>query len=324
MFSRVGLIAGFTMLCGGGWITCVAAGAEPATIQEVTSVEALVAKGVQVKRNAAKEVSEVWVWDKTAFTVADFAAIKTMTSVKALFFRQITRQLDDEMLTLLGPMPSVDYLYTNMATISDDGMKSLAGWTGLQRLTLIHWGWANGWKPFPSASAKISQGLAQLAALPKLKHLDIGGARIDDSALAAVATIKTLEEVRLFHAVAVSDAGVPSLANLPMLRAVQFGSPRLTDLALEHLSKIPTLTEIEMDETWLTYANGFRHLKSLTNLTSVTLKNVICDEADIAALKADHPQAKIEWTTPDEKMLAKLTAEKASIAKSQANGKTGK
>jgi hypothetical protein len=278
-------------------------------------IDSLAKKGVQIKRDTSKNISELWIYDKVNLTIDDFHTIKEMPELKTLFMRQISRQLDDELLGLLGPMTSVETLYTNMATISDDGMKSLAKWTNLKQLNLIHWGWANGWRQFPNQSTKIGQGLSHLATLPHLKSLDLGGSRIDDSALAAVTAIKTLEELRLFHAVAVSDAGIPGLATLPKLRVVQFGSPRISDLALEHLSKITTLTHIEMDETWLTYANGFRYLKALPHLSRIILKNVITDEVDIAALKADHPQAQIEWTKPDEKMLTKLVAEKAKFDK---------
>lgn len=279
-----------------------------------SAADSLAAKGAQVRRNQAKAVTEVWVWDKVILTPEDYSAIKAMPSLKTLFLRQLTRQLDDEMLVVLGPLPSVEYLYTNMATISDDGLKSLATWTGLKHLALIHWGYAQGWKPFPARTTVIGAGLQHLAALPQLSKLDLGGARIDDSALRAVATIRTLEELRLFHAGAVSDDGVAALSALPKLRSVQFGSPRITDRTLEHLSRMPTITAIEIDETWLTYEGGFRHLKTLSGLASVVMKNVTVSEADLARLKADHPTTRIEHSTPDAKMLAKLQAEKARIA----------
>jgi hypothetical protein len=104
------------------------------------------------------------------------------------------------------------------------------------------------------------------------------------------------------------------LAALPRLKSIQFGSTRITGLALEHLGKMRTLEEIEIDETWLSYEAGFRHLKNLPILKSVTLKDVVARESDIEKLKADHPQAKITWTSPDEKKLAKMNTEKAQRA----------
>jgi Leucine-rich repeat (LRR) protein len=276
-----------------------------------SSVESLVTKGVKVKRNAAKQVTEMWVQDQTTLTEADFRAIKKMRSLKTLFLRQPSRQLDDDMLSLLGPMPSVEYLYTNMATISDEGMQLLSKWKGLRRLTMIHWGWSEGWKALPSAEQMPGKGLACLAALPNLTQLDIGGSRIDDSALTAVGAIKSLEELRLFHAIAITDAGVPALSVLPNLRSLQFGSPQVTDLALKHLSRFPNLTDIEVDETILSYAGGFRHLKALVKLKTITLKDVVSESADIAALQADHPDAKIVWTSPNETVRSKIIVAKA-------------
>jgi hypothetical protein len=277
-------------------------------------VDALAAKGVKFGKSGG-EVREVWVYDGVKLTPEDFQIIAGLPAVRTLFLRQLTRQLDDEMLVVLGEKPTVTNLSTNMATVSDDGLRHLATWTALEKLSLIHWGWANGWRPFPDKSTVIGQGLKHLAALPALKSLDLGGARIDDSALTAVATLTTLDEVRLFHAVAVGDDGVAKLAALPKLARIQLGSVRFSDRTVEILSRMPTLTDIELDEVILTWDGGLTHLTRLPALKKLTLKNVTLSEADLSQLKSALPQVTVTWNAPDEKTLAKLTAERARLAK---------
>lgn len=159
--------------------------------------------------------------------------------------------------------------------------------------------------------------LAHLAKLPKLIKLNLGGARIDDSALAFVSQIKQLEDLKLFHAVAVGDAGIPALAALTKLKVIEFGSVRITDRALEHLSKMPSLEEIHLAETWLTYEGGLRHLKQLPNLKKLKLKDVVVAAEDPEKLKTELPGLAVELKAPDEKMLAKMTAEKTKLTATQ-------
>jgi hypothetical protein len=72
-----------------------------------------------------------------------------------------------------------------------------------------------------------------------------------------------------------------------------------TDASLAHLAEIPTLEEIHYSEAWLTYAQGFVHLKKLPRLRLIALAKVLATTDDVARLKADHPSAEIQWTEPD-------------------------
>ena len=64
-----------------------------------------------------------------------------------------------------------------------------------------------------------------------------------------------------------------------------------------------------MGETCLTYGQGFVHLKKLPKLKLISLEKLIATDEDVAKLKADHPQAKVKWTQPNEETIKKTKAE---------------
>ncbi len=137
----------------------------------------------------------------------------------------------------------------------------------------------------------------------------LGGCRVDNEAPRALAKIKSLQKVDLFHTFAVTDDGIEALQALPRLKIIILGpqyTPRITNRTLEHLSKIPSLEEISITETWFTYGDGLVHLKKLPNLKTLTLKYVLADEKDIARLKQELTNVKIEWSLPDEMNTARL------------------
>jgi hypothetical protein len=212
--------------------------------------------------------------------------------------------LDDQSLAALGAMESVDDFFANGAKLTDDGMKGFAGWTRLKHLGFDHWGW------FETPDKKmVGRGLAHLAKLPKLESIRLGGCRIDNAATTALAEIKTLEKLDLYHANAIDDAGIAALRALPKLRTIVLGpqyQPRITDASLEHLSKMRTLEVIDVSETWLTYDAGFKHLVKLPNLKTLKLTNVLATKADIERLRRECPSLTVAWTQPDEATAAKM------------------
>lgn len=196
--------------------------------------------------------------------------------------------------------------------------KGFAGWKNLRHLGLDHWGW----KGRGDSKDLVGPGLAHLAACPNLESIRLGGCKIDDNAAPALAKIKTLQRLDLFHAKGITDAGLPALAALPNLRylrlAPQF-TPRITDAGLEHLAKFPALEELEIGETVLTYENGLSHLKGLATLRKLKLDKVVIAEEDLARAKAELLTAVIEWTPPD-----KAAAERARAAFDRARTKAAK
>jgi hypothetical protein len=76
------------------------------------------------------------------------------------------------------------------------------------------------------------------------------------------------------------------------------GSPKITNKTLAVLATLPKLQRIGMNETFVTYADGFEHLKPLKGrLKAVALVQSLVLPADVEKLKADHPGLEVK-TSP--------------------------
>lgn len=261
-------------------------------------------KGMQLRKDPAGSVTEISIRPAVIMTRADYEAFKEFPKLVRLWMSPGGLPLDDETLAAIGPLPHLESFFANGAQFTEDGLKGFAGWTNLKQFGFDHW--------FGPAGSKgyVGRGLAHLAGLP-LERIRLGGCRVDDEAPKALATIKTLQKVDLFHTARVTDEGVAALQALPALKTVILGpqyTPRITDRSLELLSRIPTLEVIDLTETWLTYDAGFVHLKKLPNLTTLKLKSVLAEEKDIARLKSELPKLEVEWSLPGAPEIAKLRA----------------
>jgi hypothetical protein len=130
-------------------------------------------------------------------------------------------------------------------------------------------------------------------------------------AMEALATIKTLKKLDVFHTFYVNDEALLPLRKLPDLRIFIAGpqySPRLTDAALRNLSEVKSLEEISLTETWLTWEGGFKHLAALPRLKKLSIPKVVASEEDVKKLKAELPDLVVEWTQPDEAIIEKTKA----------------
>lgn len=264
----------------------------------------LVAKGLKFKAKdqALTEVSVPASAEMTLDDYRELGQIKTLTSAN---FGSTKLPLNDETAAALSGLDRLERVFANGAELSDEGFKQVAAWRSLKHLGLDHWGWK------AAGKGTLGDGLRSLAGLPNLESIRLGGCKIDDKAAAALATVKTLQSVDVQHAFGLNDDGVGDLATLPKLRVIRLNpqfSPKISDASLRHLGKAATLEEIEVDETWLTYGDGFVHLKPLARLKKVTLTRVLAEDEDVARLKADHPEATVTWTKPPEEMVKKLTA----------------
>jgi hypothetical protein len=260
----------------------------------------LEAKGLTLRKDAAGDVTEILT--KLPLTREDYESFRQFPKLHKLSLGSDSLRLNDDTLAAIGVLPNLDFFYYGGAQFSDDGLKGFAGWKKLKYFGLDHW--------FGPAGSKgyVGKGLAHLAGLP-LEGVRLGGGRVDDEAPKALATIKTLEKVDLFHTAGVTDQGVAALQALPKLKAVVLGpqfTPRITDRSLEILSHMPTLEMIDITGTWLTYDGGFTHLKKLPKLQTLKLKDVLADEKDIARLKAELPKLAVEWNLPAEADAARL------------------
>jgi hypothetical protein len=136
----------------------------------------------------------------------------------------------------------------------------------------------------------------------KLQDFRITGA-FADAGMKHLARIRSLQSIDIFHT-RVTDEGIAHLENHPSLQDVRFapmGSPRVTNRSLRTLATLPKIKRIGLNETFLTYDDGFEHLKPLKGqLEFVGLKLSLILPADIDKLKADHPGIEVVTSTPAE------------------------
>lgn len=196
--------------------------------------------------------------------------------------------------------------------LRNDGIRLLEGLTELRVIRLDH----N--TPIPKSTVDPAlysgEGFSELTE-SKLAIVKIGHAFNDDG-MRALAKIPSLRQLIIGHS-KVTDAGAAALREHPNLEEVSFspmGTPRITNRTLAILATIPRIRKIGMNETFVTYAGGFEHLKPLKGqLESVELKQTLVLPGDLEKLAADHPD--LELTTSTMAEVAEKTYRRNQLLK---------
>jgi len=267
-------------------------------------VRPLEAKGVKTKKGPSGIVTEIYVGGLKGITIDDYKTVGECRNLVVLNLSAEDQRFNDEAAAQLTGLDRLERFFSNGAQLSDDGFKSLAAWKSLKQIGFDHWFRTKKDQP-------IGAGLAHLSALPNLETVRLGGCMIGIEAMEALATIKTLKKLDVFHTFYVNDDALLPLQKLPELRIFIAGSqfqPRITDAALQNLSGVKSLEEISLTETWLTYDGGFKHLAALTRLKKLSLPKVVASEEDVQRLKTELPNLVVEWTLPDEATVEKTKA----------------
>jgi hypothetical protein len=245
-------------------------------------------------------VTGLAVKDGSKLSDAEFQQIGQLVHLKTL---DISNGLTDERLVHLTGLKELEYLQTNLAQITDDGVKPLARLTNLRNVKFFH--------PDKSFSGA---GLAHLVELPHLERLTVAGSlSFNDDGMAAVAKLTHLQEVRTWHA-GWTQEGVKKLKALPNLKNLYLGQ-RLTytpppcpnDDTLTILAEFKSLESLQVDEARLSYPALLR-LKQLPALKKLTLGGIDIPQADVERLKKELSSVKIEWTEPNETYQRRIRA----------------
>jgi hypothetical protein len=277
-----------------------------AVADDAELVRPLEAKGVKVKKTPAGVVTELSVGGLKGIKITseDYKTVGQCRGLVSLNLSAEDQRFNDEAAAQLTGLDRLEKFFSNGAQLTDDGFKSLASWKSLKQIGFDHWFRAKKDQP-------IGAGLAHLAALPNLETVRLGGCMIGIEAMEALATIKTLKKLDVFHTFYVNDDALLPLQKLPDLRIFIAGpqfSPRLTDAALRNLSAVKSLEEIALTETWLTYEGGFKHLSALPRLRKLSIPKVVASEEDVKKLRAELPNLVVDWTQPDEATIQKTKA----------------
>jgi len=254
-------------------------------------------KGVAVTETK-EVVTAVVVSDGKKLTDADFGQLGRLVHLKSL---DLNNGLNNERLALLADLVELEYLQTNLAQITDDGLKPMARLKNLRNLKFFH--------PGPSFSGA---GLAHLAELPHLQQLTVAGSlSFNDEGMAAVAKLTRLQEFRTWHGGATQE-GVKKLKELPNLKSLNLGQ-RLTykppacptDETIALLVDLKSLEMLQLSEARLTFT-ALQQLKQLPALKKLTLEGIEVPKADVERLKKELPMLKIEWTEPNDTYLKRI------------------
>ena len=267
-------------------------------------VRPLEAKGAKDKKAPNGAVTEISVGGLKGITLDDYKIVGQCKNLLVLNLSAEEQRFNDEAAAQLTGLERLERFFSNGAQLSDDGFKSLATWKSLRQIGFDHWFRTRKDQP-------IGAGLAHLAALPNLEAVRLGGCMIGIEAMEALATIKSLKKLDVFHTFYVNDEALLPLQKLPALRLFIAGSqfqPRISDAALKNLSGVKSLEEISLTETWLTYDGGFKHLASLPRLKKLSIPKVVASDEDVAKLKAELPNLAVEWTKPDDATIEKTKA----------------
>lgn len=266
---------------------------------DAETAKALKGNGVQVTE-VKGVVTAVKVSDGVKVTDEDFRRIGRLVRLRTL---DLNNCLTDDRLTLLTGLAELEYLQTNLARVTDGGLKSMARLRSLRNVKFFHPG-----KEFSGA------GLAHLADLPKLDRLTVAGSlAFNDDGMAAVAKLTGLQELRVWHT-GVTDEGVKKLKGLKNLKSLYLGQ-RLSykppacpsDETLAILGGFSSLEALQLDEARLSLV-ALQRLKGLPGLKRLTLGGIDMPEGDVDRLKKELPAVKVERTAPSPAYLKRIRA----------------
>lgn len=276
-------------------------------VQYCTAVRAADAEIAKHLKDKGAEISEskgaitsVTFKDGSKLTDAEIGQLSTLRHLKML---SMSNGLNDERVSKLAALAELEYLQTNLAQVTDDGIQPLAQLKSLKNLKFFHPG-----------NAFTGQGLAHLAKSPSLERLTVAGSiAFNDDGLAAVGKLAGLKEFRTWHAGGTND-GVRKLRELKSLTSLTLGQ-RLTyklpscpnDETVGIVAEMKSLETLQLDEARFSLA-ALRKLKSLPALKKLTLGGVDISKEDVESLRRELPQVKVEWTEPSEVYQRRIRA----------------
>lgn len=279
-------------------LVCSSAAAVP-LLDEAATIAAIQAKGAQVKEVKGAATS-VTLDDGSKWTEAEFKQLGTLGHLKSL---ALSKCLDDRTLPLLAGLTELDTLQTNLATVTDEGVKQLLPLKKLRTLKFFH----------PSREFTGS-GLAALAGLPNLESLTVAGSlSFGDAGMAAVGQLTQLKQLRTWHAGQTLD-GLKHLKELKNLTSLTLGQ-RLTytppacvcDEMIPLLFDLRSLEFLQLEEARLRLP-ALVQIKQLPRLKKLNLEVVDIAETDVERLRKELPGVEIAWKKPSEIFLKRIHA----------------
>ena len=156
---------------------------------------------------------------------------------KLLDLRLDAGRVSDSELHWIGKVQSLEHLRLRESEISDQGITTLVASGEWRKLQILN---------FPQARVSAS-GIRELARLPRLKQLRLGGSTIDDEAAKAIATLPKLQSLHLIGP-GFSDAALKHLALAPKLASFYLDDCPLSDEAWTYLFEAKPNLHVHIDQ----------------------------------------------------------------------------
>jgi Leucine-rich repeat (LRR) protein len=187
--------------------------------------------------------------------------------------------LTDDGLAALPGLSRLGSLHLNGGdSISDNGLKHVAGMTGLGELVL-------------SASRITDGGLAHLSNLDQLGTLRIGFPQVTDDGFRHIAGLWRLNALELGNA-NVTGAGLKHLTKLGQLTSLFLLNCPVTDEGLKTIVGLESLQELQLNQTKVTNAS-VDTLKKLTKLKKLYLNDSPVSNTGRLELKKALPECEV-------------------------------
>lgn len=214
-------------------------------------------------------------------------------------------QVSDAGLQTLGRLPALQVLAIDFLPITDGGLRAVAESKRLREL-------------YAARTRLTDSGAETLAALPELSKLRLAGTdfgsqgmktlvaggtalteldvsdceAIDDSALASIGRLKSLEKLNLYHT-AVTTGQWSELGDLPTLHWLNVDKTGVDDQALQAIGKLKGLTFLHLGSTRIS-DDGLKHLRGLDALEKLIVTRTAVTPAGVDQLQAQLPTTEIQ------------------------------
>jgi len=128
-----------------------------------------------------------------------------------------------------------------------------------------------------------------------LKILSIGGNKLTDDHVAAIAKLPKLERLSMntIGFLEVTNEGAKQLGQMKSLKHINLnGATKLDDIGVKALCENPALESLDLRRTGVTSASADA-IAALPNLKEINLASTRFDPAGVKVIRAKHPKAKI-------------------------------
>jgi hypothetical protein len=277
----------------------VALGSVPACGDDAETARLLREKGATAVEKKGV-VTAVEANDCSKWSEEDFRHLGQLSRLTTL---TLGPGLDDRAMALLTGLSELEYLQTNLSTMTDEGLKSFLPLRKLKTLKFFHPG-----KSFSGT------GLAQLAELPNLERLTVAGSlAFGNEGMAAVGRLTNLIEFRTWHAGQTLE-GVKRLKDLKNLKSLTLGQrlaykppTTLSDETIAVLAEMKSLETLQLEEARLK-VESLSQLKQLPGLKKLTLEGIDLPESDVERLKSELSKVEVKWTKPNDTFMKRIKA----------------